>query len=340
MKAAIYQQTGPAADVLRVVDWDKPTPAEGQVLVKLRASGVNPTDTKTRAGVFPIQGEWSYVMPHHDGAGVIEAVGARVSKDRIGERVWLHSVQWGGADGTAAEYAVTTAENAVVLPDNVTFAAGATFGVPLLTAYHAVTMDGAVSGKTVLVQGGAGAVGNYAIQIAKEKGATVIATVSSVAKADAARTAGAHHVINYKEEEVIARVQEITNSAGVDRIIEVNLGANAKLLPDLIKNGGLVATYGSDDFEAAFPMVGAVMQQMRFGFFVVFMLPRAVINAATDDLTKMLKAGKITAPIHSCFPLEQTAQAHDTVDKNSTIGNVVITIANDESLNDRISYGS
>lgn len=327
MKAAIYQQTGSAADVLKIVDWDKPAPADGQVLVKLHASGVNPTDTKTRAGIFPIQGEWSHVMPHHDGAGVIEAVGAGVSKDRIGQRVWLHSVQWGGADGTAAEYAVTPEENAVVLPDNISFAAGATFGVPLLTAYHAVTMDGPVAGKTLLVQGGAGAVGNYAIQIAKQKGATVIATVSSLSKSYSAEAAGADHVINYKKEDLVSRIQELTNGLGVDHIIEVNLGANATLLPGLIKNGGFVAAYGSDDFEAAFPMVGAVIQQMRFGFFIVFMLPRAVINAATDDLTKMLEANQISAPIHANFPLEQIARAHDTVDAKSTVGNVVVSLS-------------
>ncbi|MET1411399.1 NADPH:quinone reductase [Roseibium sp. HPY-6] len=327
MKAAIYQQTGPAADVLEIVDWDKPTPAAGQVLVKLHASGVNPTDTKTRAGIFPIQGEWSHVMPHHDGAGVVEAVGADVSEDRVGQRVWLHSVQWDGRDGTAAEYAVAPAENAIVLPENVSFEAGATFGVPLLTAYHAVTMDGALNGKTVLVKGGAGAVGNYAIQIAKQKGATVIATVSSEAKGDAARAAGAEHVIDYREDDVILRVQEITNGSGVDHIIEVNLGANAMLLPGLIKNGGFVAAYGSDDFDAAFPMVGAIIQQMRFGFFIVFMLPRAVLRAATEDLTKMLEAGQINARIHALFPLEQIAHAHDVVDDNSTIGNVVLTVA-------------
>lgn len=327
MKAAIYQQTGSAADVLKIVDWEKPTPAAGQVLVKLHASGVNPTDTKTRAGIFPIQGEWSHVMPHHDGAGVIEAVGAGVSEDRIGQRVWLHSVQWGGANGTAAEYATTPEENAVFLPDNVSFEAGATFGVPLLTAYHAATMDGSVGGKTLLIQGGAGAVGNYAVQIAKQKGATVIATVSSSAKGDAARAAGADHVINYEKEDLVPRVQEITSGLGVDHVIEVNLSANATLLPGLIKNGGFIAAYGADDFEAAFPMVGAVIQQMRFGFFIVFMLPRAVINTATDDLTKMLEAGKITAPIHARFPLEQTAKAHDAVDDKATIGNVVLKLA-------------
>lgn len=325
MKAAVYHNTGPASNVLKIVDIDKPVPVAGEVLVRMRASGINPTDTKTRAGIFPIQGEWSRILPHHDGAGVIEAVGEGVSENRIGQRVWLHSTQWGGSDGTAAEYAVAQDTNAIVLPDDIPFDAGATFGVPLLTAYHAVTIDGPVSGKTLLVQGGAGAVGNYAVQIARQKGAMVIATVSSPSKAEAARRAGADHVINYSDEDVLVRVQEITNGGGVDHIVEVNLGANATLLPGLIKNGGFVAAYGSDAFTADFPMVGAVVQQMRFGFFIVFMLPSNVLNAATADLTGMLQSGQISAPIHARYTLHQIAQAHDAVDANSTIGNVVIT---------------
>jgi NADPH2:quinone reductase len=326
MKAAIYQKTGAAAEVFQIVDLDKPVPAEGEVLVRIHASGINPTDTKTRAGMFPIQHDWKRIVPHHDGAGVIEAVGEGVTDSRVGERVWLHSTEWGGADGTAAEYAVAKSINAVVLPDNVSFEAGATFGVPLLTAYRAVTLDGSVAGKSLLIQGGAGAVGNYAIQIARQLGAIVIATVSSEDKSGAAKAAGADHVINYKAEDLLQRVQQITNGTGVDHIIEVNLSANANLLPGLIKNGGFVTVYGTDDFMTEFPAVGAVIQQMRFGFFIVFMLPPDVLAVAVADLTEMLQAGQITAPIHARFPLDQIAKAHDVVDAKTTLGNVVITL--------------
>ncbi|MEM9667345.1 MAG: NADPH:quinone reductase [Pseudomonadota bacterium] len=326
MKAAIYRKIGPAADVLEIVDWDMPKPAPGQVLVKLYASGVNPTDTKTRAGIFPIQGAWSHVLPHHDGAGIIEAVGTGVSEDRVGQRVWLHSVQWDEGEGTAAEYAVCPDEKAIPLSEEISFEAGATFGVPLLTAYHAVTMDGPVPGKTLLVQGGAGAVGNYAIQIAKRKGATVIATVSSSAKAKAALNAGADHVINYLDEDIVKRVSEITDGVGVDHIVEVNLSENATVLPRVLKNGGFVAAYGSDAFSADFPMVEAVIQQIRLGFFIVFMLPGDVLRNATIDLTSMLSNGEIEAPIHQCFPLMEIAKAHEAVDAKSTIGNVVVTL--------------
>lgn len=326
MKAAIYQKTGVSSDVFEIVDLDKPTPAVGEVLVQIHASGINPTDTKTRAGIFPIQHDWKRIIPHHDGAGTIQAVGEGVDNARIGERVWLHSTEWGGADGTAAEYTIAKSENAITLPDNVDFDAGATFGVPLLTAYRAVTLDGDVSGKTLLVQGGAGAVGNYAIQIARQKGATVIATVSTDDKATAAKTAGAAHVINYKTEDLLARVQEITNGTGVDHIVEVNLSANANLLPGLIKNGGFVTVYGTDEFMTEFPAVGAVIQQMRFGFFIVFMLPKDILDTAIADLTEMLTAGNIIAPIHARFPLDQIATAHDAVDAKSTVGNIVITL--------------
>ena len=327
MKAAIYQQTGAAAEVFQIVDLDKPTPAESEVLVRIHASGINPTDTKTRAGIFPIQHDWKRILPHHDGAGVIEAVGASGDASRIGERVWLHSTEWGGSDGTAAEYAIAKAENAITLPDNISFEAGATFGVPLLTAYRAVTLDGPVTGKTLLIQGGAGAVGNYAIQIAHHMGAIVIATVSSEKKFNAAKAAGADYVINYKAEDLSQRVQQITNGTGVDHVVEVNLSANASLLPSLVKNGGFVTVYGTDEFTTEFPAVGAVIQQMRFGFFIVFMLPSDVLATAVTDLTKMLSAGLITAPIAARYPLDQIAQAHDAVDAKSMLGNVIVTLA-------------
>ncbi|WP_299682450.1 alcohol dehydrogenase catalytic domain-containing protein [uncultured Roseobacter sp.] len=159
MKAAIYTETG-TPDVLKIVDLPKPSPGDGEVLVRIHASGINPSDTKTRAGLFPLPEGWERIVPHNDGAGIIEAVGADVPDARIGERVWLHTTQWGGFDGTAAEYTVARADRAVRLPDNVSFDAGATFGVPLLTAGNAVSMNGPVDGKTLLIQGGAGAVGN------------------------------------------------------------------------------------------------------------------------------------------------------------------------------------
>lgn len=326
MRAAIYKSTGNASDVLELVDIERPAPNDNQVLVKLHASGINPTDTKTRAGIFPIQNEWERIVPHHDGAGIIEEAGKNVSQERIGERVWLHSAQLAGTDGTAAEYIVVDAEKAISLPDNIDFEAGATFGVPLLTAYQGVMLNGPIEGKTILIQGGAGAVGNYAIQIACEKGATVITTVSGQAKADAAKSAGAHHVVNYKEEDLAQRIQEITNGIGVDYVLEVNLSANAKLLPRIVKNGGFVAVYGADEFYADFPMVESVIQQIKFGFFIVFMMPPEALANAVNDLTTMLSKDKIKPHLHKVLELENIAEAHDLVDDKTTIGNIVLKI--------------
>ncbi|MEM0900454.1 MAG: NADPH:quinone reductase [Pseudomonadota bacterium] len=326
MRAAIYTEIGDAADVLKIVDTEAPKPGAGEVLVRIYASGVNPADTKTRSGVFPLPEGWSQIIPHNDGAGVIDAVGAGVDEAMIGKRVWLHTAQWGGVSGTAAEYAVTRSDRVIELPKNVDFSAGATFGVPLLTARNAVLMNGPVRGKTVLVQGGAGAVGGYAIQIAKAKGARVIATVSSDTKAEAARHAGADAVINYKSENVAERIAELTDGSGVDHLVEVNLSVNAATYPDIMANGGFVAVYGSDAMEAEVPAVMSLMKQLRYGFFLVYELPRETLAKATADLTALLEEGAITAVIHSSLPLDQIAEAHRLVESGEAQGNVVVTL--------------
>lgn len=324
MKAAIYTETGPV-DVLKIVDLPKPEPKDGEVLVRIRASGVNPSDTKTRSGLFPPTPGFERIVPHNDGAGVIEAVGPGVPGTRIGERVWLYTTQWGGFDGTAAEYAVARAERAIRLPETVGFEAGATFGVPLLTAWNAVTMNGAIEGKTVLVQGGAGAVGNYAVQVAKAKGARVIATVSSDAKADAARRAGADAVIDYRRDDLAARIAELTGGGGVDHLIEVNLSTNAHKLGDLMAPMGFVAIYGSDELTAEIPAITSLVKQITYGFFLVYDLPRKVLDRATKDLTLLLTDGKIEPFIAETLPLEQISEAHRLVDEGVLIGSVVLT---------------
>ena len=325
MKAAIYTETGPA-DVLKIVDLPKPDPGEGELLVRIRASGVNPSDTKTRNGAFPFPDGWARIVPHNDGAGVVEAVGPGVPETRIGERIWLHTTQWGGSDGTAAEYAVARTDRAIRLPDSVSFEAGATFGVPLLTAWHAVTMNGPVEGKTVLVQGGAGAVGNYAIQIAKAKGARVIATVSSTAKADAARRAGADAVIDYRSEDLIERVAELTDSAGVDHLIEVNLSTNGSELANLMSPGGTVAIYGSEEIVAKIAAIPSIVKRITYGFFLVYELPQEVLERGANDLTKLLEADLIKPFIAETLPLDRIIEAHRAIDQADAIGNVVVVV--------------
>ncbi|MEM1034622.1 MAG: NADPH:quinone reductase [Myxococcota bacterium] len=326
MKAAVYRATG-SPDVLRIEDIPAPQPASGEVLVRIHASGVNPSDTKTRSGMFPLGDGWERMVPHNDGAGLIEDVGAGVSASRVGERVWLHTTQWGGFNGTAAAYAVARADRAIRLPDDVSFAAGATFGVPLLTAWQSVMMNGAVDGRTVLVQGGAGAVGNYAIQIARAKGARVITTVSAPAKAAAARGAGADEVIDYRRENVTARVLEATKGRGVDHLIEVNLSVNGPKLDAWVKPGGFIAVYGSDDPMAEIPAISAIVRQLRFGFFLVYELAPDVLAAATRDLTELLASGRLQPYIDEVFPLERVADAHRRVEEGAALGNVVVSVA-------------
>ncbi len=244
MRAAYYERNGTARDVLRIGDVDPPQPAPGEVRVRLRTSGVNPSDVKNRAGLtrkiaFP------RVIPHSDGAGEIDCVGEGVSPSRVGERVWVWNGQWRRPFGTAAEAIAIPAEQAVPLPANVGVEAAACLGIPAYTGYQAVVLAGAKQGASVLVAGGAGAVGHYAIQFAKKQDAVVITTVSSPAKAEIARQAGADHVIDYRRENVGERVKAITGNRGVDAVIEVDLAANVRLLPDVLAPGGIVAVYGS-----------------------------------------------------------------------------------------------
>ena len=253
MRVAYYEANGSAREVLRVAEVETPQPGRGEVRVKLLASGVNPSDVKSRAGInrkiaFP------RVIPHSDGAGEIEAVGEGVPAARVGERVWVWNGQWRRAFGTAAQSIVLPAEQAVPLPANITMEAGACLGIPAYTGYQAVVLAGVGDGATVLIAAGAGAVGHYAIQFAKKRRATVITTVSSPEKAALARQAGADHVIDYKREDVGERVMAITGKRGADAVIEMDLAANAKLLPNVLTPNGVVAIYGGSAPRARDPV--------------------------------------------------------------------------------------
>ena len=234
MHAAYYERNGGASDVLRVGEMETPRPGPGEVRVKLAVSGVNPSDVKSRQGstrkiAFP------RVIPHSDGAGVIDDVGDAVPKSRIGERVWIWNGQWKRAFGSAAEFIVLPAAQAVALPAHVGFEVGACLGIPAMTAVHAVILANVSKETTLLVSGGAGAVSQYVIQFAKIKGANVITTMSSPEKAKAAHEAGADHVIDYKRENVGERVMKITSKRGVDALIEMDLSANARLIPSVLR---------------------------------------------------------------------------------------------------------
>jgi len=324
MQAVYYERNGAAREVLTVGEVQTPRPGPGEVRVKLAASGVNPSDVKSRQGstrkiAFP------RVVPHSDGAGTIDDVGDGVPKSRIGERVWVWNGQWKRAFGTAAEFIALPAAQAVTLPDNVGFDAGACLGIPAMTAIHAVILADATKNMNLLVSGGAGAVSQYVIQFAKAKGANVIATVSSPEKAKAAHEAGADHVIDYKRENVGERVMEITDKRGVDAAVEMDLAANARLIPGVLRPKGRVIVYGTGP-EATLPAAFCLFNSLRLQFFLVYELDAKEREHSVEAINDALKSGtllnRVTQPT---FSLADTVAAHEAVE-HGTIGNVIVRL--------------
>lgn len=323
MRAAWYERNGPARDVLVLGDLPTPSPALGEVLVRIAATGVNPSDCKTRAGSRPMAAP--RVIPHSDGAGVIEAVGEGVDRARVGERVWIWNGQWKRAFGTAASHIALPGAQAARLPGGTDFAAGACLGIPALTAWRAVQTDGGVGGQTVLVAGGAGAVGHYAIQMAKLLGAArVIATVSSPEKAARAREAGADEVIDYRMENVADVVRDLTAGRGVDRVVEVDLAANAALLPQIVARDGLCACYGSGKPEMSLAFGPMILSGAAIRFFIVYELSPAARAQGIAQLTAWLERGELSHAIGQVLPLDRIVAAHEAVEAGSVIGNVVL----------------
>jgi NADPH2:quinone reductase len=324
MRAAYYEKNGSAAEVLHVAEVETPQPGPGEVRIKLKTSGVNPSDVKTRAGLarkiaFP------RVIPQSDGAGVIDVVGAGVSALRVGERVWTWNGAWKRPFGTAAEYIVLPETQAVKLPDTVSFEAGACLGIPAVTAWHAIDIAGTNSDMTLLIAGGAGAVSHYAIQFAKARGATVLTTVSSPEKAKIAREAGADVTIDYKTENVGERVQALTKG-GVDAVIELDLTANAALLPSVLRPYGTMVVYGTGP-QVQFPGTFCLVNNITVKFMLVYELTTAARTRAIEDITRMMEAGRLMHNVAATFPLADIIKAHETVEQGKAIGNVVMEIA-------------
>lgn len=326
MKAAFIERTGPARDVLQVGDLPDPAPKAGEVLVRIHVAGINPSDVKTRGGSSDRPAFAEPVVIHNDGAGEIVAVGDGVDSTRVGERVWLHNTDWVRPLGTAAELVVAPAANAEPLLDGYGYDEGACFGVPLLTAYHGVMVGGPVDGKSVFVTGGAGAVGHYCIQIAKAKGATVLASVSSDTKAAAAKDAGADHTVNYRTEDVPAFVKDVTDGKGLDHYIEVNLSANASMLEAIMGYEGRIAVYGSDDPIAAFASRMLRVRQVAMYFYNVYALRPDILRAAKVDLAAMMRAKRIETLIDKRFTLDDIAAAHEAVEGGRLLGNAVVDV--------------
>jgi NADPH2:quinone reductase len=328
MKAVWYELTGAAPDVLTFGDMPTPVAGPGEVRVRLQASGVNPADVGRRAGSYRAL-EFPRVIPDSDGAGIVDQVGDGVTRLRIGQRVWLYNGQRNGrAFGTAAEY-ISLAEHLVTpLPDDVSYAAGATLGIPCMTAWCCLFGDGPIAGQTVLVTGGAGAVGHYAVQLAKGGGARVIATVSSSRKAEQARIAGADLVVNYKTEDVVAKAMAFTGQRGVDRVVDVDFGGNIATTLKLTAMNSTIAVYATNgNRNPVIPMRELMEKCIALRALVLFALPQPLLAAAQADISKWLAAGKRIHNIAAQFTLSETAQAHLAVEKGNKLGTVIVDCA-------------
>jgi len=324
MRAAFYRVQGPAAEVLRLGELATPEPGPGEVRVRVHASGVNPSDWKIRKGGFGVGLINPPIIPHSDGAGEIDRTGPGL-EDRVGERVWIFNGQWKRPWGTAAEYIVLPSAQAVRLPDCVTFAEGACLGIPLLTASQAIRLSGLQPGETVLVSGGAGSVGSYVIQLAKARGASVVATVSSTAKASHARSAGADHIINYREEDLGDALKAIAPD-GVDALIEVDLSFNARTYPKLLKQHARVVIYGVNAAEVDIPALWLMRNSISLNFFLVYETPLADRLANIAEISGLLERGALIHTIGRRLPLCDIAQAHDLVESGTVMGKVVLDI--------------
>jgi NADPH:quinone reductase len=323
LRAALYDHHGPAREVLRVEDVERPEPGPGQVRVMVQASGVNPTDWKSRSGATPrpIDG---FQVPHHDGAGVIDAVGEGVDPGRVGQRVWLWMAAAGNRWGTAAQWSVVPGEAAVPLPEGVSVELGASLGVPAITAHRCLFADGPVEGKTVLVAGGAGAVGHFAIELAKRAGARVISTVSGPGKAELAARAGADLVVNYRKPDAAGQISSFTGAGGVDHVVEVALGANLQLdLAVVARPGGRIVCYAAEAEDPVLPVRACMTANVLLRFVLLYGVPPEALRQAARDISAALAEGALTELPVIKFPLGEIAAAHEAVERGA-VGKVLV----------------
>lgn len=327
MRAISYDRFGPASEVLTLGEMAPPAPSAGEVLVRLAYSGVNPSDAKARAGSRPgvTKPAFPKIVPHSDGAGVIEAVGEGVDSARLGERVWIWNGQWQRALGTAAEYIALPSQQAVALPDGVSLEAGATLGIPGLTAAQTVFGGGDVAGQTLLVAGGAGAVGHNAVQLAKAGGARVIATCAGKAM-DRVRDAGADHVFDYADPELAAQIIGAAPE-GVARAVEVEFGSNVELLAEVMAPLGTIAAYGSGkEMAPALPFGPYLFKALKIDITLIYILPLAQRQAMIARLHEALESGALRPEVGARFALEDCAKAHDAVMTPGRAGAVLLEV--------------
>ncbi len=327
MQAAWFESFGPARQVLRVGEQPAPRPGPGEVLVRLKTSAVNPSDVKKRAGSSPTLLDQGLVIPNSDGAGVIEAVGEAVPTSRIGERVWIYQAQHGRRFGTAAQFVAIDAARAAPLPEPAGFEVGACLGIPVMTAHRCVFADGPVDGQAVLVTGGAGRVGYYAIQWAKAAGARVVATASKPDDERTCRDLGADAVVNHRQPGWGERVRAANGGAPVDRVVEVEFGANLAEVLSCIRTGGAIATYSSMQVpEPKLPFYRMMFMDLTVRMVLVYVMPEAAKQAAIADIGRELAAGRLRHRIAHRLPLERIAEANELVEQGELRGCVVLDV--------------
>ena len=327
MFAGFYEEVGRADQVIKIGEMEDPIPGPYEVLVKIAFSGINPSDVKMRAGSRGVLA-FPRIIPHSDGSGIIESVGSMIDRRRIGEKVWIWNGNWKRAYGTNAEYIAIPSRQAVKLPEEISLEVGATLGIPAITAHYCLFSDGSIKDKIILITGGGGRVGSYAIQMACLSGAKVITTVSSEEKATVARENGAHWVINYKKDLVIEKINTITNGNGVDRIIEVDFGSNIMISKEVLKKYGTIAAYGSTINPTPnipfYPMM-FLNHSIKLAF--VYEIIKSERDNAIQDITCWLKGNKLKSLVTSVFVLSETSKAHNLVEVGKKIGGVLVKIS-------------
>ena len=327
MKAAWFEKFGPAPDVLMVGEQPTPEPQDGEVLVRLMASGVNPSDVKKRAGSLPSLLDDGLVIPHSDGAGIIEALGAGVGDREVGERVWVYQAQYGRRFGTAAEFVAIDSSRAPPLPEGTSFEIGACLGIPAMTAHRCVFADGAVDGQTILVTGGAGRVGNYAIQWASRAGASVIATSSSLDDDRVCIDAGASAVINHRQPGWGDEILKETGQEKVDRVVDVEFGANLAEILKVIRTGGTIATYSSTQVpEPKLPFLKMMFMDLTMRLVIVYAMPEDAKQQAIADIDQRLRDKQLQHRVSRALPLSEIARAHEIIEQGECRGCLVVAV--------------
>ena len=327
MQAVWYNKFGSAENVLEVGEYQTPEPAQGEVKVRIHASGVNPSDTKKRLGANPALLNNGPVIPNSDGSGEIVALGEGVNNRNIGERVWIYNAQFGRQEGTSAQFVCIPSNQAVWMPDNASYEIGAMMGIPAMTAHRCVCADGSVDGQILLVTGGAGRVGYYATQWAKYFGATVIATGSSSKSVEHCKQAGADFVVGHPSNKTATEILEFTSGRKVDRIVDGDFGVNLPSVLDVLKTNGVIATYSSmTNMSPVIPFVRMMFMDITIRMVLVYAMPGEAKQQAIEDITDMLTGGNFDHRVAATFPLEQSAKAHNEIERGDNYGSVIITI--------------